>query len=140
MIHPSIHSFKTKSVSWFAACSLFMCGLLVFYVIWYNLYMLVYVCVIFLFSFSVCISLQFGGKSWNQNLLFFCNLVFQIDFNDFDDRTLNEDLGISLSIDVSFVRIVLRCIKFQSQHLAACLYCFAWRVHLVCLCFCFVCH
>ena len=37
-----------------AVCFVYLCGLLVLYVIWYNLYMLVCVCVIFLFSFSVC--------------------------------------------------------------------------------------
>ena len=84
-IHPSIHSFihplKTKSVSWFAVCSLFICCLLVLYVIWYNLYMLVCVCVcvracvcnfpfiIFCMLFIyMYISSIWRNKSWNQNL------------------------------------------------------------------------
>ena len=83
-IHPFIHTFihsfiyplKTKSVSWFTACSLFICCLLVLYVIWYNVYMLVCVCVggggnfpffIFCLLFIyMYISSIWRNKSWNQ--------------------------------------------------------------------------
>ena len=82
LIHSSIHSFihplKTKSVSWFAVCSLFICCLHVLYVIWYNLYMRVCVCVcvracvcnfpffIFCMLFIyMYISSIWRNKSWN---------------------------------------------------------------------------
>ena len=78
-IHSFIYSFKTKSVSWFAAGSLFICGLLVLYVIWYNLYILVCVfvcvCVIFLFCMLFIYLYIFSiwrNKSWNQIPSHYC--------------------------------------------------------------------
>ena len=78
MIDWLIHPLKTKSVSWFAVCSLFICCLHVLYVIWYNLYMRVCVCVcvracvcnfpffIFCMLFIyMYISSIWRNKSWN---------------------------------------------------------------------------